>query len=1182
MKNIYLTLVIFFFFAFGFSQATIVTIDRENIVGPTATGNDPSITSTGLTRGAGVNLRAGTDFSANNWTGTNQADAETNDDYIEWSTTASAINDIEIQRIDIRLRRNPNGPTNWQLFYSLDDFATAGIAVNTPVAIPENTNVVTNITGLNIDSGTAGTITFRLYAWGAATNGGWLRVRRQASWSDFGIALPGLRLRGVITTTASNSVESNIIATGFDPSDNIDYTAYSATSGLTTTNAIKIGEFSIQDGGDDLTDTDLLATLLTDIELGVTNSTNVAALAIFDGTTNISEVTSVSDTNAFIGINGGTGISAADEGTKTFDVYATFNTNITDNDQIQLTINAATEDIASGSGFTDFDAGGAQTPISGDDNRLEVTVTSLAFDQEPSDSFQFEIMTPFPTVFAVDGNGNQDLDYNGIISVVSSGSLDPGLINYTMTNGTAILNSIVYTEKETVTTLLAFGGGLIPAVSNTFDIDGPIITIAIQDFDSTTPEWTYTTDVATFDNGWGTDGYYGVIDISNAAPLDNPSFSNNIFGENDLNDEGDNGTTGFATLSLDPIDISNFENVKLSFDWDVHGYVNNSDDAQYRLIYDGVNQPVVFLLDGNGPVDTDEGSIAIDIPNTVTTIALQVRVRDNGNNGYSGFDNFKLISVFDGLLYVDNGWSPNPPSDTTGTDNAYILDGTYNVATNVEVNNLYVSDIGTTSITAGQSITANSGVVNFGTFELNSVSTSYSSVIANDVQGTVIYNRHVNQLADTGSTTGNNDLVAAPVTDSNQSFLALRTANPDLPSGTIGGVPSFLFGPFDNNANDYINYTTADDASLVEAGIGYRTASTAATGSTFQFTGNVETTTNTVPITVGTGSDFNLIGNPYPSYIKLSDFLTDNSSEFNVSTSGVYGYDGDISDGFTIWNQAYSDANPNALIAPGQGFFVSSQAGGGTITFTPTMRSIGTTDDFISGRMTNQIAHLKLQMSSDNELYNTDIYFNNNASLSMDAGYDSGLFDGDAPEFAIYSHLVENNNGLDLAVQSVNYDAVNDVIIPLGINANQGEQITISILETDIPEGVDVYLEDTTTNSFTLLNTSEFILTPNMNISGTGRFFLRFSGDALSISEDNFETIQIYTTETPKTLFIKGILDSNTKAEIYDIQGRVILSTQLDQTSQNNQIDISNITSGVYIVNLSNGTQQKTQKVIIK
>jgi hypothetical protein len=1179
MKNIYLSLTAFLIVAISFSQAPIVTVDRANIIGPTATGNTPEISSSGFERGSGIILATGsTNFTASQWNATTQADAATNNEYIQWSLSASASNSIEINEFDTRNRRNANGPANWQVFYSLDNFATAGIAVTT-VQTATDTASNYNFSGLSIVSGTAGTITFRIYAWNSLTNNAWFRIAGRAALSDFGIATPGLRMNGIITTTAINDTESNIISTSFDPTDNIDYTTYNSASGLTTTNALKIGEFTIQDGGNDVTDTDAVPTILTDIEFGITNSANITALAIFDGSTNVSEVTTVTDNTSFTEISG---ISAPDDDSKTFDIYATFNSIVTDNDQIQLTISSASPDALLGSTFNAFDAGGAQTPIIGDDNRIEVVATTLAFNQEPVNSFQFEIMNPSPTINAIDGNTNLDLDFNSIISILSGGSLEPGSINYPITNGVSILNTITFSEKETATSLFAFGGGLIAAGSTPFDISGPLLTIVEQDFDGAIPEWTYASNVTLFDNGWGTDGYYGIIDIASASPLDNVQFSNNIFGENDLNDEGVNGTTGFATLSLDPIDISNYNDVTLSFDWDVHGYVNNSDDAQYRLILDGVNQPIVFLLDGNGAIDTDEGTTSIDISDTVSTIALQIRVRNNGNNGYSGFDNFKLTSVFDGLLYVDNGWSPNPPSETTGADDVYVYDGTYIIGSNIQANNFYVNPLGTTSIAAGQSLVTNASIVNNGNIELLSVSTSYSSLISDNVQGEVTYNLHINQFADSGSSTGNNDLISAPVTNANQTFLSFRTVNPDIPLGVVGGVSSFLFGPFDNNTNAYVNYTTADDNSVLTAGIGYRTASNTPTGSTYEFVGNVLTSTITTPITVGTSSDFNLVGNPFSSYISLSDFLSDNNSELSITQSGVYGYDGAASDGFTIWNQAYSDANPTAVIAPGQGFLLASKAGGGTITFDAASRRTGTTDDFIIGRNSlNDLAHVKLQLSRENALYKTDIYFNNNATLGMDAGYDSAVAGGQANSFALYSHLVENNSSLDLAIQAVNYNAVNNVIIPLGVNANQGEQLTISLLENDIPEGIEVYLEDTISNTFTLLNTVDYIFTPSTSLSGTGRFFLRFSSELLSTTENTFETIQIYTTKTPKTLFIKGALQNDTTLEIYDIQGRMILTSILDSRNNSNEVDISKFKTGIYVVTLNNGTQQKSQKIVM-
>jgi hypothetical protein len=293
MKKTYLFLFLLGLYLTTFAQSPITTIDRANVIGPTATGNAANISSVGLTRGTGVNQRNGTDFSTRDWDATSQATSESNNDYLEWSVSANINYDIEITEVDIRLRRNPDGPVNWQLFYSTNNFATPGISVNGVETLAADTNVVYNFNALSINSGTSGTITFRLYAWNATTNAGWLRVRRLAAWSEFGIDLPGIRLTGNITTSSTNSSESNIITSvSFDPTDNIDYLLYNATSGLTTANSLKIGEFTIQDGGDDLTDSDALATILNDIEFTVVGAPNIAALAIFDGSLNVSETTS--------------------------------------------------------------------------------------------------------------------------------------------------------------------------------------------------------------------------------------------------------------------------------------------------------------------------------------------------------------------------------------------------------------------------------------------------------------------------------------------------------------------------------------------------------------------------------------------------------------------------------------------------------------------------------------------------------------------------------------------------------------------------------------------------------------------------------------------------------------------------------------------------------------------------
>ncbi|EDP71447.1 CHU large protein [Flavobacteriales bacterium ALC-1] len=1190
MKKIYLLFTALTVFSFGFGQ-TFTTIDRANGTGPTATDNISTVSSVGLTRGAGIvySSTGNANFTSNNWTvgATDQATAEANNDYIQWSVTANTTFEITLDELDIRLRRNANGPANWQIFYSLDGFATAGTALAgvQNIASPLTTTDF-NLPSLGVLSGASGTITFRLYAWGSIANNGFLRLIGNGAWDiSAAVPTPGVRLVGSVATVSTNSIESDItiLSTPGVPDSNIDYTSFNATSGLTvfpSANSKAIGAFTIRDGGATAPDTDTDGTILNSIEFAIVNSENIAAIAIFDGFTNVAEVTTVTALTNFTGLS----LTAPDDGTKDFFVFATYKSVVTDNHQIQLTVNSVTTPATGSSLFASANAGGAQTSIAGDDNRIEVTASQFQFIQQPTDSNQSEVMVPFPTIQAVDANLNQDLDTNitGIsISTVPASSIVAE--TYDMINGEATLDNVVFTDTETGISLVASAPGL-SGTSGSFDINGPLISIAEQNFDTATG-WSYTSDTAFFGTvaDWGdTIGYFGEIALADAAPINNPTFSNEILGENDLNDTAN----PFAVITFADTDVSAYTDVRIEFDWQVVGYNNNANDIQYRLVINGSNSGGwVTVFDGNGSINDDQGRVKIDIPDGNSTVGLQVRLRNNRADGYSGYDNFRLVSEFDGLVYTNvGGWKDNiSPDATTGALDALIIDGTYNVGSNIEIDNLIINNGATTTVSFGQSINANTTIINNGTLELNSVSTSYSSLITNDFQGEVVYNRHVNQFANTGSSTGANDLISAPVTNSSQTFLALRTSNTDIPSGNIGGVFSYLFGPFDNNANNYINYTAADDNSVIASGIGYRTASTAATGSTFRFVGDVETGSISTPITVGTSSIFNLVGNPYPSYISLADFLTANNSAFDLTNSGVYGYDGDATDGFTIWNQAYSDANPSAVITPGQGFLVSSQAGGGTISFTPAMRSTGTTDDFISGRPNNQnLAHLKLQLSKGEVSYNTDVYFNNNASLGMDSGYDSAMFDSVTPSFAIYSHLVENNAGKDMAVQSVSYSDLDNVTIPLGINTVQGEQAIISILESNIPEGVNVILEDNVSNTFTDLQNIDYIFTPTTTLTETGRFYLHLSRGVLGTTDNVLNGIEIYTDSYPKQVVIKGQLEHNTTFKLYDLQGRLVNIQSLNTENTIQRVDVSNLTAGIYVVQLESNSSNRTQKIILK
>ncbi|MBO6881106.1 T9SS type A sorting domain-containing protein [Winogradskyella sp.] len=578
------------------------------------------------------------------------------------------------------------------------------------------------------------------------------------------------------------------------------------------------------------------------------------------------------------------------------------------------------------------------------------------------------------------------------------------------------------------------------------------------------------------------------------------------------------------------------------------------------------------------------GSGQISVSGTMSGSGNVSKVGSNiltisGSNTYTG-----TTTVSGGTLVLQSDLSS---SDVTVENGATLeIDGT------ITLKSLTVNTGGQVSITAGNALTVTNAIVNNGTITLESTSTSYSSLIPEGtITGTVSYERHVNGNSTLGDTNaiGDNDLISPPV--SGQTFGDFATANPNLLANP-GDATEKAFAPFDKTTGAYENYfTTTNAATVLDARLGYRAATNDT--STLTFSGTVITGSESYNIVNSgpTQADWNLIGNPYPSYILARDFLehevdTDvrNIDLFQPDTAAIYGYDGDVNNNtnsYTVYNLATT--LPTTVIAPGQGFLVSADpadVAAYDVEFTPAIRTTGTDDDFIVGRG-GSLINLELQLTTATDGAVTDFYFNANASLGLDPGYDAAIFGGTAPPFSIYSLLVEDNDGTPFIIQALGDMDFGDTTVALGVNANQGEQLTFSVSTNTLPSTVEVYLDDTVASTSTLLSSGDYVLTPATELIGTGRFYLRFSDSSLSTVENSFDDLTIYTNQAQRSIVISGQLVEHTIANIYDIQGRLVRSQQLDTTTTLHTIAASELGTGVYIVELSNDRTSKTEKIIL-
>ena len=178
--------------------------------------------------------------------------------------------------------------------------------------------------------------------------------------------------------------------------------------------------------------------------------------------------------------------------------------------------------------------------------------------------------------------------------------------------------------------------------------------IGVMDFDGTAPELPLTTDVPFFDNN--SDGFFGIHDAnddpgdgappdtgdgnaSDVAAVNAAPVTGDFLFLNDLDDEGDNGTAGEATVTFGPVDVTARAAVVVSFDFNVSNFNTPSDYAKYRLLVDGIAQPEVDLVIGASGGVSRVGNERIRVPDGAASVALQIVQSQNGGDDRSAFDN---------------------------------------------------------------------------------------------------------------------------------------------------------------------------------------------------------------------------------------------------------------------------------------------------------------------------------------------------------------------------------------------------------------------------------------------------------------------------------------------------------------------------------------------------------------
>ncbi|MEC4050479.1 T9SS sorting signal type C domain-containing protein [Flavobacterium sp. SUN046] len=494
-----------------------------------------------------------------------------------------------------------------------------------------------------------------------------------------------------------------------------------------------------------------------------------------------------------------------------------------------------------------------------------------------------------------------------------------------------------------------------------------------------------------------------------------------------------------------------------------------------------------------------------------------------------------LISTGSSTSWNGSVWSNGTPDITKGiilnsnyTSNTDISGCTMNVTNNANV----IINSGT-NVNLFGALTVDSG----STFTLNNNS---NLLQVTDVQniGNIVVKRNTSPLFRLDY-----DTWSSPVsgTQSLTNFSPLTTSN--------------RFYTYDTTTNLY-NSIADPSTTTFTKGKGYliRTpnnwVSYSATATPAPWTGIFNGVPNNGPISVplvdggSTDTRYNAVGNPYPSTIKISDFINANSSAIDGTlwfwrktndASNQVSYSTCSNAGCTLNNGFNFYTNFN-FISPGQGFIVHSKANQNNLNFTNAIRYADNTNQFFKTNQNNiDRFWLELKNSANASFGQFLMAYLPGATVNYDDGLD-GLYINDSQ--TILSAIVDNK---ELVIEARPSFDVQDVA-PLQFRTNNADTYTISLHST---EGVfstnqDIFIRDNQTGSVQNLKEDNYTFVSNNGVY-PGRFDLLYQNTLLSVNSQTINDDAITIYKSNETIYIDSANFLMSNVKIFDIRGRLLI-----------------------------------------
>jgi hypothetical protein len=443
---------------------------------------------------------------------------------------------------------------------------------------------------------------------------------------------------------------------------------------------------------------------------------------------------------------------------------------------------------------------------------------------------------------------------------------------------------------------------------------------------------------------------------------------------------------------------------------------------------------------------------------------------------------------------------------------------------------------------------------------------------------------------------------------------------------------------FDNSANDYANWSQINETDALRVGQGFTLKGSGKLSGTQNYTFVGKPNNGTIATNSVGADQLLLTGNPYPSALDANAFINDNLASMDGTLYFWEHYTTNDTHILRDYQGGYAERNltggvpatsvgvdfisgqgsstkgiPNQFIPVGQSFFVYGNIGaGGPITYRNTQRGFHKEDETgVSNTMFKVVPTDKKDKNTstnNNDIIEKDTYkrirlgynsnnnyhrqvllgfMNEKATSDIDNGYDGFNFD------YFPNDMYFLNDEDQLVIQGVGYFDRNDSY-PIGVKADAEGKVIFMIdgLE-NFDKNEKIFIYDSENDSYNDIRKKQYeVLIPSGE--NDDRFSLCFKQKTKKEKEDSkdekdkknkkSDDIKVTNLQGKNAIEInnKSAETNLQKVILYNMNGQSVATWMIeDQSQQNIQLPIKNLSSGIYIARIQTTNGDISKKIII-